>query len=510
MAVVSISRIQHRRGVRLDLPPSLNEAELGWCLDTRQLFIGNGNTYTGNSEILTQWSPNDQIITHTYVGSSTIGANTAVSGGPTVRTLGSILDDYLNVKDYGAVGDGIHDDTAAIQAAIADEWARVASLPYSPLLSRNTIYFPAGNYKITSSILLYPYITLAGEGTNRTQITLASGSSGPVLRTADSLGQTAGNIGTNGALLPTSITVRGFNLDASNDAANPVVLLQRCSGVTISGSKLTSAWSSGSGPGAGPDGVIIQSLGTAVATSDIYLVGVSIKNSATAVSIADPISRVYVIDGNIYNSYNGVVASYSVDGSADDIWIRGNSFRNMEGTAISADTVGSVSSLQNNFSYIDVSCITWSSSCSICQSMGDIYLPGTVSAFVVNNNPGYNLVFDVQQIEVVNNTPTPRESIILPAQVGQPTGIQFDVSAATTFTAYVDYALNLDSYRKSGRLTLVSDGATVAISDAATELNMAESVTFSATLSSGIIDVLYTSTGSTNGTLTYIQTTWQY
>lgn len=510
MAVVSISRIQHRRGVRLDLPTSLNEAELGWCLDTRQLFIGNGNTYTGNSEILTQWSPNDQIITHTYVGSSTIAANTAVSGGPTVRTLGSILDDYLNVKDYGAVGDGITDDTAAIQAAIADEWARVASLPYSPLLSRNTIYFPAGDYKVSSSILLYPYITLAGEGTNRTQITLATGSSGPLLRTADSLGQTAGNIGTNGAVLPTSITVRGFTLDASEDAANPVVLLQRCTGVTISGSKLVSAWSTGSGPGVGPDGVVIESLGTGVATSDIYLVGLSIRNTATGVRFADPISRVYIQDGNIYNSYDGVSAGYSVDGDSDDIWVRNNSFRNLEGTAISADTSGSVSSLQNNFSYIDVNCVYWSSICNLCQSMGDIYMPGTVTAFVTNDNPGYNLVFDVQQTELVNNTPTPRSVVIQPGQVNQTTGIQFDIGSSTTFTAYVDYVLNLDTYRRSGRLTMVSDGTTVAISDAATELNMAESVTFSATLSSGIIDVLYTSTGTSNGALAYIQTTWKY
>ena len=101
MAITSISRLQHRRGLLADLPANLNEAELGWCLDTRQLFIGNGNTYTGNSQILTQWSPNDQIITHIYQGYTGVAANTTVSGSPTVRTLSSILNDYLDVKDYG-------------------------------------------------------------------------------------------------------------------------------------------------------------------------------------------------------------------------------------------------------------------------------------------------------------------------------------------------------------------------------------------------------------------------
>lgn len=42
-----------------------------------------------------------------------------------------------NVKDFGAVGDGVADDTAAIQSAIDNG---------------NTLYFPEGTYKITSSL----------------------------------------------------------------------------------------------------------------------------------------------------------------------------------------------------------------------------------------------------------------------------------------------------------------------------------------------------------------------
>lgn len=510
MAVVSISRIQHRRGVLQDLPPSLNEAELGWCLDTRQLFIGNGNTYTGNSEILTQWSPNDQIITHTYVGGSPVTANTAVAGSPTVRTLGSILDDYLNVKDYGAVGDGFTDDTAAIQAAISDEWARVANLPYSPYLSRNTIYFPAGTYLISSPIALYPYTTLAGEGVNRTQIMLAAGATGPVLRTADSQGQTGASIGTNGAVLPTSITVRGFSLDASADGGNPVVLLQRCSGVTISGSKLVNAWTSGSGPQPGQDGIVIESLGTAVVTSDIYIVGASIRDCSTCIRVADPVERIYVLDGNLYDSYEGIDAGTGVDGSVDGVWIRGNSFRSLDGSAIIADTVGSVSSIANSFAYISGSAISWSAVCTLCQSMGDIFVPGTVSAQVTNGNPGYNLVFDVQQTELVTNQPVPRQEQILAAQSLSPSNIQFDISPyATSFTVFLDYSLNLDGYRKAGRLTITSDCTTAAISDSATELNALESVVFSVVIvPNDNITVWYTSTGTTDGSMSYIQTIW--
>ena len=57
MAVVQISKIQLRRGLQEDLP-QLASAELGWSIDERRLFIGNGTLAegaptTGVTEILT-------------------------------------------------------------------------------------------------------------------------------------------------------------------------------------------------------------------------------------------------------------------------------------------------------------------------------------------------------------------------------------------------------------------------------------------------------------------------
>ena len=46
MAIVSISKIQHRRGLQQDLP-SLASAELGWSIDQQKLYIGNGTTAEG-------------------------------------------------------------------------------------------------------------------------------------------------------------------------------------------------------------------------------------------------------------------------------------------------------------------------------------------------------------------------------------------------------------------------------------------------------------------------------
>ena len=58
MAVVQISRIQHRRGVK-SLLPQLAAGELGWAVDTQELYIGNGTVAegapeTGNTKIITE------------------------------------------------------------------------------------------------------------------------------------------------------------------------------------------------------------------------------------------------------------------------------------------------------------------------------------------------------------------------------------------------------------------------------------------------------------------------
>ena len=60
MAIVQISRITNRKGLIENLP-QLAGAELGWAVDTRQLFIGNGTLQEGapvigNTEILTEFS----------------------------------------------------------------------------------------------------------------------------------------------------------------------------------------------------------------------------------------------------------------------------------------------------------------------------------------------------------------------------------------------------------------------------------------------------------------------
>src|SRR5436190_3370577 len=52
---------------------------------------------------------------------------------------------WKSVKDFGAVGDGIHDDTAAIQAALN-------ALKNTTTNTWSTLYFPPGPYRITEPL----------------------------------------------------------------------------------------------------------------------------------------------------------------------------------------------------------------------------------------------------------------------------------------------------------------------------------------------------------------------
>ena len=47
MAIVQVSRITARKGLMDDLPQPLAGAELGWAVDERRLFIGNGDLAEG-------------------------------------------------------------------------------------------------------------------------------------------------------------------------------------------------------------------------------------------------------------------------------------------------------------------------------------------------------------------------------------------------------------------------------------------------------------------------------
>ena len=88
-------------------------------------------------------------------GSALVGWASGVSS-PITQTVQDKLRQMINVKDYGAKGDGTTDDTAAIQAAI-DEFQGAGK--------GGIVYMPAGRYKITSNLMIaWPQATSEDSG----------------------------------------------------------------------------------------------------------------------------------------------------------------------------------------------------------------------------------------------------------------------------------------------------------------------------------------------------------
>ena len=227
MAIVQISRITNRKGLAENLP-QLAGAELGWSTDTRQLWIGNGTLedgapVIGNTEILTEFSDILAFQTnYTYKGEA---AGYTVQTGPTPSTpisqsLQTWLDQFASVTDFGATGDGVTDDTDAINRALYQLFCREVN----PQI-RRSLYFPAGVYRITDTINIPPYATLYGEGADNSVILLDASSIDYVARTADSRQQTGANIGNNGATPPTYITVLNMGFE-SLDGATDIFFVQ--------------------------------------------------------------------------------------------------------------------------------------------------------------------------------------------------------------------------------------------------------------------------------------------
>lgn len=214
MAIVQISRIQQRKGLQVDLP-QLAGGELGWSVDQRRLFIGNGTLVEGapvigNTEVLTEFSNILEFAsTYTYQGAAAgyIAQTGPTPTAPVTQSIQSRLDSYCVITDFGAVGDGVTDCTEAINRALFQIYCRQTNTAV-----RRGIFFPAGVYLVTESILIPPYAFLYGEGARSSVIKLDLASdistlNSYVARTADSLQQFGANIGTNSATPPQDITI---------------------------------------------------------------------------------------------------------------------------------------------------------------------------------------------------------------------------------------------------------------------------------------------------------------
>jgi hypothetical protein len=174
MAVVQISRIQQRRGKKNDQTglPQLASAEFAWCVDTQELFIGNGSVaegspYVGNTKILTEHDDLLSLISrYQYARDNTAIQTGTDASHPVLRTMQEVLDQWVTADAFGIIGDGVVDDTVAIQRAIDQLFLNPTT--QGLVDARVTLEFLPGTYKITNTLFIPSYATIVGAGLDKT------------------------------------------------------------------------------------------------------------------------------------------------------------------------------------------------------------------------------------------------------------------------------------------------------------------------------------------------------
>ena len=519
MAIVQVSRITNRKGLQENLP-QLAGAELGWAVDSQRLFIGNGTLeegapVIGNTEILTEFS--DILVLSDYTYADVVvgyAAQTgATAGAPVVRSVQAKLDDQASVRDFGAVGDGVTDDTDAINRALYQLYCRENNTAI-----RRSLFFPAGTYLVNQTIVIPTYAKLIGEGADHSIILLDTqgDSSVPdyVACYGDSLQQTGASIGTNGATPPRNIEISSMSFRTVND--NDVFLVDQAEqcwfhSVNFVG-PLTEAQLSDDAPPPGiasKSGVRFNSIG-ALVTNDITFDCCAFTNIAYGTYVDEEIQGITISNSKFDLLYKGVV----LNSGATGVRVVHNMFDNIFAQAIVFDNVNLNVSAYNVFY-------------NVGYSIGAAGPVTSVISFGNDNNVSVNDLFQrsdsdaysVPRVDIIANATT---SGAVQSQLGrlfQGGGLTFtlddDVSDQLIFSVNNDnckafqmfYTITRTTAVRNGILTVVSgpDDSTgsVAFSDDYTE-NDSTGITLNVIQAGSAVQVEYTSDSEgAAGTLTY-------
>jgi hypothetical protein len=286
VAVVQISRIQVRRGQKNAGAglPQLSSGELGWAIDSRELYIGNGSVAegapaVGNTKILTQF---DDIFSladqYTYrVDDGYLQTGTS-SSSPIERTLQARLDDIVSIRSFGLTGIASDDATVGLQRAIDQLFLNDATKANES--SRVVLYIEPGIYTITSTIHIPPQANIIGAGRDKTII--RNSGDGPIFDTVTS-SSTPGSPN----YAPTSVTqsknLRIENLTLDTTASNKGLDLQSCVDSYFLNIDITGAWMQADSLVDANIGIQMSSLSGSVETKNNIFQNVKVTGFSYAV-----------------------------------------------------------------------------------------------------------------------------------------------------------------------------------------------------------------------------------
>ena len=345
MAIVSISRIQHRRGDRADLPTPLASGELGWAIDTQQLFIGNGSLaegapYVGNTEILTEHS--DLSALFGYGGSSSgtfrfTGNGIGVASGVT-RTVDNKLNDIVSVRDFGAEGDGA-ECSGAFNQALADLFRN------GDQQTRIALYVPAGEYIINAALEIPPNTILVGDGMGNTVIRTDSAT--PLIRTVDANGDSGVAMGTVSTTLPNNILIRDITFKSTT--STNLTELQSTTNFVLERVEFIGAYTNLTVDDESCAGLGFYSPGSASASGKVTVTGCRFRQLPYAV-LQTELLHDFSFDRCVFDTCcYGIILYIPGPDLLDPVTIQNSYFNNISREAIYAANITKFTSIGNRF-----------------------------------------------------------------------------------------------------------------------------------------------------------------
>jgi hypothetical protein len=300
VAVVQISRIQHRRGQENSGSglPQLASGELGWAIDTQKLYIGNGSVsegapQVGNTQILTEHSNLfDFADTYTYT-SNTANVQTGVtSTNPVRRTLQERLDDKVSVKAFNCAGDGT-DCTTDFQRAVDQLFLN--SNKSNPA-SRVVLVMEPGTYTISDTIYLPPFVTILGAGVDKTVIVQTTNN--PAFQTVNgssTIGSYANDATSTFLNQAREITLTGFTITTTSSQSD-VIVLQSCRNSNFKDIKISGPYLLGDSTPINSVGIKLNALSTVVTCSENNFENITVTGLSHGI-----VSDYDVVNNRFYN-----------------------------------------------------------------------------------------------------------------------------------------------------------------------------------------------------------------
>ena len=429
----------------------------------------------------------------------------------TIRTLQQKLDDFVSVKDFGAAGDGITDDTEAINRALYEVYCR----SNSPT-ARKVLWFPAGRYIISDGVNVPSNAIIRGEGATNTVIVQTADPTyvSYVFITADSLQQIGGQVGYNGASLPSDITISDIGAETQSDG----IWLTNASKVQITRVNFIGALTLPTGIGNETTGLYINgsymNQPTDINVLDCYFSGF---NYAVYQQDTEYSRNILFNSTTFFNNYQGIVVTTG-GGMVNTMTVSNCVFDSIGDTAIKTNYATNITSTFNSFrdvgnNYLGIGnaiayCVDFGTASIGCASINDQFDRTETEAYAtyewVNGNSQTIMMSSGHELRIgLLEQAGGEKYTLLVNKTNEPTGYTLKL-ADNSFNKKVQYVIRRDTATRMGLLQIIYNSSGTYLMDDESKEIADVGIIFSLSSNGTLLSLDYTSTSTAAVTFEFV------